>query len=266
VPHHDVAGPDVAGWVLAVAVVLPALAYARAVRVRRALGRRWPRWRTVAFVAGLVVAAAVISPPGRALAHGDDMTHMAGHLLLGMIAPISVVLAAPGTLLLGALPLAARRPAATVLRSGALHVLTHPVVAAVLDIGGLAVLFLTPLVDVAAADPLVGHLVDLHVLLAGCLFTWSLIGPDPAPRRPSVATRAVVLVLAGAAHGYLAKLLLVRGDVPAGAAELMYYGGDVVEILLAAALFGAWYRGRRGLRPRSGRRCRHSRRPVPAVS
>jgi putative membrane protein len=263
VPPHDVAGPDVAGWVLAAAVVLPALAYIRAVAARRAVGRSWPRWRTVVFVAGLVVVAVVVSPAGRAFAHGDDRTHMAGHLLLGMIAPIALVLAAPGTLLLGALPLAARRPAAVVLRSRALHLLTHPAVAAVLDIGGLYLLFLTPLSGAAAANPLVGHLVDVHVLLAGCLFTWSLIGPDPAPRRPSIATRAVVLVLAGAAHGHLAKLLLVRGDVSPGAAELMYYGGDVVEILLAVALFGAWYRG---LRPRSHRRRRHSRRPVPAAS
>jgi putative membrane protein len=263
VPHHDVAGPDLAGWVLAVAVVLLALAYVRAVRARRGGGRTWPRWRTAAVVTGLVVAAAVVSPAGRAIAHGDDRAHMTGHLLLGMIAPVAIVLAAPGTLLLGALPLAARRPAAVVLRSRARHVLTHPGTAAVLDIGGLYLLFLTPLSGVAAADPLVGHLVDVHVLLAGCLFTWSLIGPDPAPRRPSVATRAVVLVLAGAAHGYLAKLLLVRGDVSEGAAELMYYGGDAVEILLALALFGTWYRG---LRRRRDPRRRHSRRPVPVAS
>jgi putative membrane protein len=103
------------------------------------------------------------------------------------------------------------------------------------------------------------HLVNLHLVLAGCLFTWAVAGPDPAPRRPGYGTRFAVLVLAAGAHAWLAKLLYagaatlpaLRGYPVAGseqAAQLMYYGGDAAEVLLAVALFAAWSRTRRTVR------------------
>ncbi|WP_219418660.1 cytochrome c oxidase assembly protein [Pseudonocardia nigra] len=231
------------GWLLpAVLVAVPALGYRHAVRVRRAAGRSWPPWRTASFLAGLVLAAAAVSPP---LAHGDPRAHMAAHLLLGMFAPVALVLAAPVTLLLGALPVSARRPVGAVLRSRALHVLAHPATAAVLDVGALYLLHLTPLHALARDSAVVHHLVLMHFLLAGSLFTWSIAGPDPVPRRPGLAVRVAVLIGAGAAHGYLAKLLFARGqdEETQAAAQLMYYGGDVAELALAVALFAAWYRG-----------------------
>ena len=88
----------------------------------------------------------------------------------------------------------------------------------------------------------------LHFLAAGCLFTWVIAGPDPAPRRPSVAARLVVLGVTIAVHASLAQLLYagLYVQVPAsadelrGAAALMYYGGDVAELLLAFALVTTW--------------------------
>jgi putative membrane protein len=116
--------------------------------------------------------------------------------------------------------------------------------------GGLYVLHLTPLYGITTTNALAHHVVNLHFLLAGCLFTWSIAGPDPAPRRPTITTRALVLVAAGAAHAYLAKLLYARAPAPPphgpdqvrAAAQLMYYGGDLAELALAVALFAIWYR------------------------
>lgn len=251
-----------AGWTAVVLLaLLPLSAYVRAVRTRRAGGRRWSPWRTASFAVGLVLAAAAVSPPVQAFGHLDPRWHMVEHLLIGMFAPLALVLAAPVTLLLGALPPAGRRAARRVLRSRALHVVVHPVTAAVLDVGGLHVLYLTPLHALAASDPLVHLAVNLHVLAAGYLFSWSIAGPDPAPGRPGIAVRAAVLVAAGAAHAHLAVLLYVHApDLPPAsahdaaalraAAQLMYYGGDLAELALAVALFAAWYRGR-GLRDRT---------------
>jgi putative membrane protein len=248
---HDTA----AGWAVAASIVVVALlAYLRAVRTRRDGGRGWPRWRTACFAFGLVLVAVAVSPAVTAEAH-DPRAHVVQHLLLGMFGPIALVLAAPMTLVLGALPPARRRTAAAVLRSRTVHVLTHPVPAAVLDMGGLYVLHLTPLYALSTANPLVHTLVGLHFLLAGSAFAWSIAGPDPAPHRPGIAVRAVVLVVAGAAHGYLAKLLYAQAAVlPPGlahdpaaneaAAQLLYYGGDVAEVALAVALFATWYRRR----------------------
>src|SRR5690606_29676913 len=107
----------------------------------------------------------------------------------------------------------------------------------------MAALYLTSLYEAAMREPVLHALVHVHFLAAGYLFTWVIAGPDPAPRRPTVRFRLVLLGVAITAHATLAQLLyagvLVAVDVPAaerrGAAELMYYGGDIAELLLAFA-------------------------------
>ena len=257
---HVPGGADAAGWLLvALLVLVPAIAYLRAARARRFAGRSWPARRTAVFVIGLVLVGVAVSPALHALGRHDLRVHMVQHLLLGMFAPLALVLAAPVTLLLGVLPVAGRGTVGGLLRSRALHGLALPATAAVLDMGGLYLLYLTPLYALTTTDVLAHHVVDLHVLLAGCLFTWSIAGPDPAPRRPTVTLRALVLVAAGAAHAYLAKLLYARApELPPGgspdpdqvrvAAQLMYYGGDLAELALAVALFATWYRTRGAVR------------------
>ncbi|WP_203737750.1 cytochrome c oxidase assembly protein [Actinoplanes italicus] len=98
------------------------------------------------------------------------------------------------------------------------------------------------------------QVVQVHFLLAGYLFAWVVAGPDPAPRRPSVPVRLMVLGVAIAFHAVFSQLMFagVVGD-PAtpraereGGAELMYYGGDIAELLLAAALVTRWRPRRQG--------------------
>lgn len=139
------------------------------------------------------------------------------------------------------------------LRSRLLHVLSHVITAVVLSAGGLYVLYLTPLYALSTRSEVVHHLTHLHFLLAGYLFVWAMVGLDPAPRRPGMAVRLAVLVAAGGAHGVRAKLLYSRAaSLPASsghgaaaneaAAQWMYYGGHVADLLLLVALFAAWYR------------------------
>lgn len=245
-------------------LVLTAFAagYLSAVRVRARRGLRpWSPWRAASFLLGVAllgVALAVGTPDvhGHEVRGHDLRGHMVQHLLLGMLAPLALVLGAPLTLLLGAAPVPVRRRLASALGSRVLHVLAHPAAAAVLTVGGLYLLYLTPVYAVSVHEPVLAGLVHVHFVLAGYLFAWSVAGPDPAPRRPGTAVRAVVLVLAGGAHAYLATLLYARApELPAGggyraddvraAAQWMYYGGDVAEVLLAVALFAGWYRLRR---------------------
>jgi putative membrane protein len=114
-------------------------------------------------------------------------------------------------------------------------------------------LYLTPLYAASVQHGLLHHAVHVHFLAAGYLFAWSIAGPDPAPRRPGTGVRTAVLVVAAGAHSYLGKLLYAgAGELPPGAghgtaemeaaAQWMYYGGDLAELLLATALFAAWYR------------------------
>jgi putative membrane protein len=276
--HADIAAA--AAWILTALVVLvPSAAYLVAARARRASGRGWGGWRVAGFIGGLAMAAAAVSPALQSAGHENPRVEVLEHLLLGMFAPLGLVLAAPVTLLLSSLPVAHRSAASAVLRSRLLHRLAHPAAAAVLDMGGLYLLHLTPLHSLATTNAFVHHLVNLHFLVAGCLFTWSIAGPDPAPRRPGVAVRAAVLIAAGAAHAHLAKLLYARaaqlppgggpsGDAMQDAAQLMYYGGDLAELALAVALFATWYRLRRprtSTRPGSAQPAAFSR-PPPSPS
>ncbi|WP_370658554.1 cytochrome c oxidase assembly protein [Kocuria sp. CCUG 69068] len=87
----------------------------------------------------------------------------------------------------------------------------------------------------------------LHVLLAGCVFTAAVVGVDPDPHRGSFRVRAAVLVGFVAVHSALAKHLYGHPPDGVGAsdartgAQLMYYGGDVVDVALIVVLFAQRY-------------------------
>lgn len=221
-----------------------------ACRRRRASGD-WSFWRLASFTFGCGLLVLAFSPPAIQWGHVDLRGHMAQHLLLGMFAPIALMLGAPGTLLLLSVPVAAARRITAFLGTLPVRCLTHPVTALLLDIGGLYLLYLTPLYRLSLGDPVMHILLHLHFLIAGYLFSWSIAGPDPAPRRPGMRTRLAVLFVATAAHSILAKAMYGYGfprDTGHGlaeiesAAQLMYYGGDLAELLLAITLFAAWYR------------------------
>lgn len=250
-------------WVLLPLAIAAALYLVAAIRQgwpRR--GRRWSPWRTAAWMLGIALIGIAISPPLASAAHTDLRMHMVQHLTLGMLAPLGLVLAAPVTLLLRTVPVDTGRALSRILRSRPLHALSHPLTALVLTIGGMALLYLSPLFAWSMDRPWLHWLINLHFLAAGYLFAWSIAGPDPAPRRPGIVMRAAVLVLSLGLHAFLGKLMyahLLPRDVPFSpdeireAAVLMYYGGDVAELLLAIALFASWYTQRRRQRQRHSR-------------
>lgn len=246
-PHQHGAGQPGAAALLAAAGALGgAVAYLlAAVRLRRR-GDRWPPARDAAFVAGAaaLMAAALVPPPG-----GPFTAHMARHLTTGMAAPLLLALARPITLTLRSLPPLPRRRLLAVLGSRPVAFVANPAVAALLDVGGLWLLYRTPLFAAAHERPWLSVLIPLHVFAAGLLFSVSVCSLDPLPRRHGTALRAAALIGAGAAHSVLAKTLYAApppgtrgapGDL-ARAAEVMYYGGDLVEIALAVVIGLQWY-------------------------
>lgn len=233
-------------------------------------GGKWSRWRTAAFAGGIALLALALLPPVAGWAHGSLQGHMVQHLLLGMLAPLGLVLGAPGMLLLRTLPARAGRRIMAFLAARPIRLLIHPFTALLLDIGGMYLLYLTPLYALALANGTVHAWMHLHFVVSGYLFTWAIAGPDPAPHRPGLGIRLAALFLATAAHASLGKFMYAYG-FPRGtphdpgeiqvAAQLMYYGGDLAELLLAVAFFAAcpmraadWVQGPRvrRLRPRGG--------------
>jgi putative membrane protein len=239
-------------WPAALVAGVLAAGYLTILRCRPRSLPTWQPWRTGCWLVGAVLVAAALSPLLGGPAHHDHRYHMAQHLLLGMYAPIGLVLGAPVTLLLGSSPRRVQLLISRVLRTRPVHLLCHPAVAAVLDVGGMFALYLTPLYPLSLASKQLNWLVLVHFVLAGYLYTWSIAGPDPGPRRPGTMIRTGVLIVAAGAHAVLAKLLYADAHQLAGshghvemmqaAAQWMYYGGDGAEILLATMLFTALYR------------------------
>jgi putative membrane protein len=248
VTHAHPAPVDLLGLLAPVVGLLAVVAYGALVLRARRGGRTWPPGRTLAWVSGCLLATAAVAGPVAQAAETSRTAHMAGHVLLGMLGPLLLVLGAPVTLALRALPVGTARRLSRLLRSRPLRVVTEPGVAAVLDVGGLWLLYGTPLLDVAHEQPLVHVLVHAHVLLAGYLFTAVLVGRDPLPHRRGTRHLLVVLVLALAAHDVLAKRLYAYAGSGLDVADeqrgamLMYYGGDAVDLALAVLVCARWYR------------------------
>jgi putative membrane protein len=237
----------VLGCVLAAALYLGAAHVVPVVRGRA----RWPLVRSAAWVGGLGCVLVAVTGP-LAAAHGDLRAHMAGHLLLGMVAPLLLVLARPVTLALRTLPLPAARRLSRVLRSAPLRVLGDPFVAVALNAAGLWVLYGTGLLTSMTHSPGLPALVPVHVLLTGWLATAAVLALDPAPHRRGVPARAVALAAGAAAHDVLAKTLYAHPPAgmtrTAAGAELMYNGGTVVHLLVAVVLWRQWYVSRGAVR------------------
>ncbi|AKZ59738.1 putative membrane protein [Streptomyces ambofaciens ATCC 23877] len=264
--HHDdpggAGGPLEASATLLVVTVLLVAAAGYLLAVRRARRRNpvqgWSAWRTASFLGGLAVVAVALLPPLGPAAHTDFRGHMAQHMLIGMYAPPALVLAAPVTLALRALSPAGARRITALLHSRPARLITHPAVALALSTGTLGLLYFTPLYGAAMGHPAGHWLMNAHFLASGCLFAHAVAGPDPAPARPGVPARLVYLGIAITAHALIAQAMyggfFVRVHAPVDqvrqGAEIMYYAGDLAELLLAAALVATWRPERRSRRER----------------
>jgi putative membrane protein len=211
----------------------------------------WPPVRTVCWLAGLGCVGVALAGPF-AHAHADLHAHMAAHLLLGMVGPLLLVLARPGTLWLRALPAPTARQVSGVLRSAPVRLVTDPFVATGLNLAGLWLLYRTGLLAEVLHSPGLHLAVSAHVLLTGWLATAAVLALDPLAHRRGVGARAAALAVGMAGHDVLAKTLYA--DPPAGVvgaeagARLMYDGGTVVHLLVAAVLWRQWYRSRAAVR------------------
>ncbi|HZA74514.1 MAG TPA: cytochrome c oxidase assembly protein [Propionibacteriaceae bacterium] len=255
-PEHTAHGADALSEIILLSLVLSAGVYAgAALNVRERQGWSW--WRVLAFAAGmLLVLISLTGWLGRA-ADVDFRAHTVTHLLLGQAVPLLLVAAAPVTLLLRAVPVGAARRVTWLLGTPLLRWLTEPVVAAVVNVGGLWILYRTPVYALTHSYGWLHLLVHAHLLVSGYLLTTALVGRDPLPHRRSPGHRAVVLVAVLAAHAILAKTIYVVPPlgVPVELAEtgamIMYYGGDVLGLVLIVWLCAEWYRHRQRLERRT---------------
>ncbi|QDI90795.1 cytochrome c oxidase assembly protein [Salicibibacter halophilus] len=208
--------------------------------------RKWPYNRYGCWALGVVsmFLAFTLQMHG----HSDFTMHMVVHLLLGMLAPLLFVLAAPVTLLLRFLPVTLARIATKFFKLRPVQFLTHPVVAAIVNFGGLWILYRTSLFEWMHMSTPLSILIHIHVFVAGFVFTSAMLYIDPVPHRSSFQLRAMVMVFGFTVHAVLAKLIYAESLSGVAAADarkgaiLMYYGGDIVDALLISVFCLFWYR------------------------
>jgi cytochrome c oxidase assembly factor CtaG len=259
-----VSGPSAADlafrWQLdPAALLLVAVTGALYVLGVRRLARRGRRWSPArgAAMAGALAVAIVATQSGIGRFEGDRLwVHMVQHALLGMAVPLLVVLSAPLTLALQTARPTTRQALRTSLHSRAARVFTHPVVAWCLFGGGLVVIYLTPLLDVAARNDPVHLLVHAHVVLSGTLFLAVLVGVDPLPHRPPFGARLLALLAAVPFHAVVGLALLSAGSPIAPdayprlsdqrtAAGLFWGTGELFTLLVAGVILRQWWLGER---------------------
>lgn len=210
--------------------------------------KRWPQYRILVWSLGVFSAILAVVGPIANQAHTSFTSHMIGHVLLGMLAPLLMAVGAPMSLLLRTISVAKARKVTAILRSSPIHLIQHPIMTSVLNIGGLWLLYTTNLFVVMHENSLIYVLVHLHIFLAGYIFTISVIYIDPTSHRKSYMYRTIVFLFALGGHAILAKYIYANppNGVPKDQAELgsmiMYYGGDTVEVGLISILFYQWYK------------------------
>jgi putative copper resistance protein D len=201
---------------LMIGVLITAVAlYIRGVIILTRRGDKWPVGRTVAFALGISAIDYATSGGLGVYAKFSFEYHMIAHMLLGMVAPIGIVLGAPITLALRTLPQGrtseergVRGTLIALLHSKPAAVFTNPVSALALFDGSLFVLYMTPLFGNLMQSHL-GHLVmSVHFLLAGILFFHVIIGIDPNPRKVPHIVRIVILFAAMSIHAFFAIAVL----------------------------------------------------------
>ena len=258
--HHEhvVENSSIMPTVIAIVCLFVLILYVGAVIVTNRSNRTWPILRTISFLFAIIfIWFSLVGPFSFYGSNEFNFTlHMLGHLLLGMLAPLLFALAAPLTLILRTLPTKYARQLSTILKSKLSLFFTHPVVTVFLNIGGLWLLYTTPLFSWMHTNEWIYWLVHIHVFVAGYLFTISIIYIDPIYHRKSIRYRAVALILALAGHSILSKYIFV--NPPSGVSTqqveqgsmLMYYGGDVIDAVLIFILCLQWYKA---TRPKTGK-------------
>ena len=237
--------------ILLILFTLVIVIYIAAVVISSRRYKKWPLYRTFFWILGTICAASAITGPIANRAHMDFTAHMVGHLLLGMIAPILLVFAAPITLALRTLDAPSARRLSQVLKSRPLRILSNPITASVLNIGGLWLLYTTGLFGVMHQDALLHALVHFHVFIVGYLFTASIIYMDPTPHRFSFMFRAIVFTISLAGHDILSKYIFahpprgVTKEQAENGGMLMYYAGDAIDVALICILCYQWFKATR---------------------
>ncbi|MEW2572149.1 cytochrome c oxidase assembly protein [Streptomyces sp. NPDC047070] len=233
--------------------------------VRR--GDAWPVGRTVAFVVGVLTVMLVLCTGLNDYGMVMFSVHMVQHMVISMLSPILILLGAPITLALRALPTAGRGRKGPrelllmLLHSRFMRVVTHPAFTIPLFIASLYALYFSPIFDFLM-DSKTGHIAMMcHFLAVGLVFFWPIMGVDPGPHRPGYLMRMLELFAGMPFHAFFGIALMMASEPmvetyknPAAslgidalsdqtaAGGIAWAFSEIPSVLVLLALLFQWYR------------------------
>ena len=187
------------------------------VRLRRR-GDAWQWGRVAAFVVGVLTVGLTMCT--RLNDYGMYMfsVHMVQHMIISMLSPILLLLGAPVTLALRALPTAGRGRKGPrewlvmLLHSHYVRVISHPGFTIPMFIACLYALYFTPLFDFLMGSK-VGHIAMMvHFLAVGLAFFWPIMGVDPGPNRSGYVMRILELFIGMPFHAFFGIALMMASE------------------------------------------------------
>lgn len=247
------------------------------VRLRRR-GDAWPVSRIVAWVVGVLTVALVMCTKLNDYGMVMFSVHMVQHMVISMLSPILLLLGAPVTLTLRALPTAGRgrkgprELLVALLHSRYMRIITHPAFTIPLFIASLYALYFTPLFDFLMESQ-VGHIAMMvHFLAVGLVFFWPIMGVDPGPHRPGYVMRMLELFAGMPFHAFFGIALMMASEPMIGTylnppaslgiealADQSAAGGiawafsEIPSVVVLIALVFQWYKSEERQSQRSDR-------------
>ncbi|TMU89606.1 cytochrome c oxidase assembly protein [Streptomyces sp. DASNCL29] len=235
-------------------------------RLRRR-GDAWPVGRLVSFVLGVLTIAVAMCTKLNDYGMVMFSVHMVQHMIISMVSPILLLLGAPVTLTLRALPAAGRgrkgprELLVALLHSRYMRIITHPAFTIPLFIASLYALYFTPLFDFLMESK-AGHIAMMvHFLAVGLVFFWPIMGVDPGPHRPGYVMRMLELFSGMPFHAFFGIALMMASEPMVGAykhppaslgvdalSDQTWAGGiawafsEIPSVIVLVALVYQWYK------------------------
>ncbi|WP_310963137.1 cytochrome c oxidase assembly protein [Nocardioides terrisoli] len=262
---------------LFVGIVWIAGAYVYGVRVIHRRGDRWPVGRTLSFVLGGMGLLYFATSSGLA-AYDDTLlsVHMVQHMLLMMPVPLFLALGAPVTLALRTFRPRPRRWLLWLLHSPLARVLTFAPLTLAVYVLSPWVLYFTGWYDASLRSDLVHELMHVHLVLAGAVFFWPLVGVDPVPGRLAHPFRLLLVFLTLPFHAFLGVTIMSQSTLIGGdwyphlhrtmgwlpdpladqhlAGGILWGSGDLIGLMFFVVLFVQWVRSAKREAEREDRR------------
>jgi len=202
---HGVLRPDESPWAawnltpeITLGTLLVAGLYAAGLWRRRDKSDRVRVWRHVSFFAGLAAIFVALQSPIDPIAERVFLVHQVQHLLLRVIGPMLLFLAAPQGLLVAGTPdWAQRRIVAPVITNGVIRdsfgVLAHPVTVTALFVGTLYFWQIPKFHNLALLNDYMHYLMHVSMVVPGLLFFWRVFDSRPAPMGTRYGVRLMML-------------------------------------------------------------------------